>query len=436
MITSLLRNRSLPVILLAPFLLLPSFGGAQTTRIYKLAAIQFAGLQRYTAEQGTAASGLQVGNSIMVADLQSAANRLSKSGAFDSVSFQYSTQGDNLTAHFGVHETANVLPCIFDNFIWFTDGEIDGTLRRQVTFYAGNAPVAGDTVPEIRRVLQDLLRSNGIPGEVNELAFGKMGKAVSALLFRIDGISQPIKTIAFSGQNAVTTRQLTDASATLLDQDFSYTNVDTYAEAALLPLYYQRGYLRSQFGRAKVALIETGSKGPTTDVAIMLPVVEGNQYFWDRVSWSGNQTLTVDELGKDLGMNAKEVANQEKIDAGFVKAHNAYLSEGYINARLVPTRELDDAAKLARYTVQVSEGEQFHMGRVYFDGVPDRAAKALMTTWKLRTGDVYDGTYPNEFVKNTAIKEIAEQGLNLHTTVIKQEPDPNTRIVDLHFQFQ
>jgi outer membrane protein assembly factor BamA len=435
MITSPLRNRFLPVVLLAALLLLPSFSHAQATRIYKLSAMQFTGLQRYTAEQGTAASGLHAGSPITLADLQSAANRLSKSGAFDSVSFQYSTEGDNLTAHFGVHETANVLPCIFDNFIWFTDEEIDGTLRKQVTFYAGDAPVAGDTVGEIRRVLQDLLRSNGIPGEVNELASGKLGK-VSALVFHVDGISQPIKTISFSGQNAVTAKQLTDASATLLGQDFSYTNVDTYVGAALLPLYYQRGYLRSQFGRAKVALIEPGAKGPNTDVAITLPVVEGNQYFWDRVSWSGNQALTVDELGKNLGMSAKEVANQEKIDAGFVKTHNAYLSEGYINARLVPTRELDDAAKLARYTVQINEGEQFHMGQVYFDGVPDRAAKALLKKWKLKTGDVYDGMYPNEFAKNIVGKEIAEQGLKLHTTVIKQVPDPNTRVVDLHFQFQ
>jgi outer membrane protein assembly factor BamA len=427
-----LRNKT-PAIL-AALLLCASSARAQSSAQYNLIAIHFTGLHRYAPEQAVAASGLRIGSSVAAADVQSAAERLSKSGAFDSVSFQTSTRGNELTAQFGVTETKDVLPCIFDNFVWFTDTELDRVLRQHVTFYAGEAPVRGDSVAQIRGALQDLLRTNGIPGEVSEIPYGTLG-TVRALLFHIDGISQPIKNITFSGQAAISDKELTDASAALTKQDFSITNVETYASAALLPLYYKRGYLQTQFGRPKVNLIDASSKGPVTDVSVTLPVVEGNQYSWSGASWSGNQALSADELAKALGMNQREVANQEKIDAGFAKVRKAYLSRGYINVRIIPTRDLDDAAKLASYSVRVDEGSQFHMGQVYFDGVPDRGASALLKKWKLKPGDIYDATYPFDFLQNTAARELAQVRSSYRTSTVKQEADSNTSIVNLRIQF-
>jgi outer membrane protein assembly factor BamA len=312
----------------AAILLWSSGAFAQSSVKYTLSAIRFTGLNRCTSEQGISGSGLRIGGSVELADLQSAGERLPKTGAFDSVSFRYSLRGNDLVAQFGVTETTNVLPSVFDNFVWFSDADVDHTLRQRVTFYTGDAPVAGGSVEEIRGALQDLLRANGIPGEVGALPYGSLG-TVEALLFHIDGIAQPIKSISFSGDAAVSDKQLTDAFAAPVDQNFSYTNVATYASSGLLPLYYRRGYLRSQFDRAKVSLIDSSSKSPVTNVSIALAVTEGNQHSWSGVSWSGNQVLSADELGKAWGMNPQEVANQEKIDAGFANTRKAYLARGY-----------------------------------------------------------------------------------------------------------
>ena len=428
-----LRNKTLAAV--APVLLLPFCALAQSSAQYTLAAIHFTGLHRYSAEAANAASGLRVGATVGTGDLQSAAERLSQTGAFDSVSFQFSTKGNELTAQFGVAETKDVLPCVFDNFVWFSDADLDAVVRKHVAFYTGAAPVRGDSVREISSTLQDFLHANGISGVVGEIPSGAAG-SVSALLFHVDGVSQPIQSIAFSGEAAVSDKQLQDASATLTNQNFSVANVAAYASAALLPLYYQRGYLRSQFGRPKVTLIDPGSKGPVTAVAITLPVVEGNQYSWSGASWSGNQMLSADELAKALAMIQAEVANQEKIDAGFVNVRKAYLSRGYINVRIAPTRQLDDAAKLDSYSVQLDEGAQFHMGQVYFEGVSDRAAAALLKKWTLKPGDIYDATYPSEFLRNTAVKELAQAGSTFHNTTLKQEADAKSLIVNLHIQFR
>ena len=408
---------------------------AQSPAVYNLSAIHFIGLDRYTTEQGIAASGLRVGGSITLADLQAAAERLSRTGAFDSVSFQYSSNGNDLTAQFGVTETKDVLPCVFDNFVWFTDADLDRTLRQRVTFYTGESPVRGDSVAQIRGALQDLLRSNGIPGKVAEMPSSLLGQKFSALLFYVDGISLPIKDITFSGESAISDKQLSDAAAGLRNQNFSNTNVALYASATLLPLYYRRGYLRSQFGRAGVSVIDPNSKGPVTDVSVTVSVVEGNQYFWSGVSWSGNQALSASDLGKVLEMNPKDVANQEKIDTGFANARKTYESQGFINVRITPTRNLDDAVRLASYSVRIDEGDQFHMGKVYFDGLPERVAAALLKKWKLKPGDVYDESYPADFLKDVAPKELAQQGGGFHVTSMKQDADANRLIVDVHFGF-
>jgi outer membrane protein assembly factor BamA len=263
-----LRNKALAV--LTALLFWSSCARAQSSAQHNLSAIHFTGLHRYAPEQAIAASGLHVGAPVTAADLQSAVERLSRTGAFDSISFQFSTRGNDLTVQFGVTETKDVLPCIFDNFVWFMDADLELAIRKRVPLYTGVVPVRGDSVEGIRGTLQDFLRANAISGEVSDIPSGAVG-TVSTLLFRVDGISQPIKSIAFSGEAAVSDKQLIEATATLANQDFSVTNVAAYASAALLPLYYQRGYLRSQFGRPKVTLIDASSKGPVTAVAITLP---------------------------------------------------------------------------------------------------------------------------------------------------------------------
>jgi outer membrane protein assembly factor BamA len=79
------RNRCLLIFVALVILSPQTF--AQSSAKYTLSAIHFTGLSRYTPEQSISGSGLKIGSSVELADLQSAADRLPKSGAFDSVSF-------------------------------------------------------------------------------------------------------------------------------------------------------------------------------------------------------------------------------------------------------------------------------------------------------------------------------------------------------------
>jgi hypothetical protein len=76
------------------------------------------------------------------------------------------------------------------------------------------------------------------------------------------------------------------------------------------------------------------------------------------------------------------------------------------------------------------------MGQVYFDGVPDSAAAALLRAWKLKPGDIYDANYPAEFLRTTAARELARTGSRFHNGTMKREADDDKLMVNLHIQFR
>jgi outer membrane protein assembly factor BamA len=400
-----------------------------------LAAVNVTGLSQFSQEQVVRASGLQIGAPTTLGDLQSAVDRLAKSGAFDSVNYRYETRGANLTADIAVVETKNVLPCLYDNFVWFTTAELNEAVKERVPFYAaGKLPVTGESANQARAALQDLLQSKGLPGEVSFMPYGPMGGAVSALLFRIDGAAIPIKSVAFSGEQKVTAQQLADAAKGLIGQNYSALDVESYARAGLLPLYHQRGYLRATFAPAKVALVNPNTKGPAFDVALTLSVTEGDQYSLSSINWSGNQAIATTELARAFGMSPHEVANTDKIDLGFHNAVRVYNSHGYINAQVLPTADLNDAQKLAAYSVTVKEGSQYHMGSIAFEGVSERVANILAKDWKLKPGDIYDSEYTNEFISKVLGPELARNGFKNVKIMSVPQTDPSALRVDLHIK--
>ena len=214
---------------------------------FRLTDLKFTGLNRYTDAQVSAAIGLHEGDSINPAQLAAEANKLSASGAFDHVSYRYTTQGDELSAVFQVTETKNVLPCLFDNFVWFSDEELDKTLRLHVPFYTGTAPETGETVQQISAALRLLLQSNGITATVEELPYSEhMGGPIIGLQFSAEGVPIPIHSVSFPGASVISEQELVAASSFMMEKDFAYSFVSQFAAGALIPMYQDRGYLRAK----------------------------------------------------------------------------------------------------------------------------------------------------------------------------------------------
>ncbi len=406
----------------------PSF--AQNTKSYNLAAIQFTGLQRYTQAQGVAASGLHIGKPTSVGDLQDAAERMSKAGAFDSVSFQYTSRGNDLTAVFGVTETKDVLPCIFDNFVWFSADDLDQLLRKHVNFYTGQSPIRGETQQQIQSTLTDYLVANKIPATVSVVP------SSTSLLFHADGVSVPVKSISYPGRAQVPQSELDIAAAPLIDQEYSAASIAVFAGAGLGTVYGRHGYLRPKFGTASVALVDPASKGAVTPVAVTIPVTEGDVYHWGHAAWTGNQAIDSAALDKLLNMQPGEIVNIDKIESGLLAVSKAYKDKGYIAVQIHRSHTLDDSAKLATYAIRIDESNQYRMGQVFFEGVSPEIAAELAKVWTAKRGDIYDAAYASKFIQTSAAPVFIAHGIKEVHANLSPVPDPSMSLINVHIKFQ
>ena len=403
---------------------------------YRLATMKFAGLNRFNETQASKATGLQTGDSVTQAQLAAAVDKLAKSGAFENVSFRYSTNGNSLNVEFQVVEISRLLPCVFDNFVWFSDAELDKALRNRVAFCAGGVPESGATSEEVRVALRDMVRANGISGEVTVIpSIAGLGQPVSAFVYSVTGVAMPIRSIRFAGNAAITASSLEAASSQIIGRDYSVNFVSQFAGAGLVPLYRKQGYLRARFEKPDGAPLHSNDTAIVQPVAVALSVEEGSVFYWEKAEWTGNRIFTSEELNRLLGMKPKEVANQEKIDAGLTAIKRAYDTRGFIEAAVKPKEILDDTARLTTYDVAVDEGAQFHLGMVHFEGLPEVASKELIKSWQLKPGDVYDASYPGTFVSKVAIGKLKELGIEKTSATVSPKPEKQKASVDLNIVF-
>lgn len=403
----------------------------------KLAGVHFTGLNRYTQEAAVAATGLRIGEPITVQQIVVVQQQLGKSGAFETVAYRYTTHGEELTADFQVKESQNVLPCFFDNFVWFSDAELDHSLRHSVALYTGLSPTSGTTLQEIIDALKALLHSKGIEGTVEEIPFSPhVGVLPDRLLFEVKGVPMPVTSVKFPGASGLTQEQLTSASKEIIGQDFSITHWNEYASYGLVPLYKRNGYLNVRFGDPAGKLLGSAPGDSSVQIDVSLPVEEGLKYFWEKADWTGSRQLTPAELDRLLGMKSKEIANQDKIDAGMAAIQKAYSAHGFIEANLGPKANLNDSDRMASYEFLVNEGTQYHMGQIHFDGVPDRASQELTKAWKLKPGDVFDATYLDDFLQKVGLRKLVEMGLKPSRTIAKNQVDKEKAIVDQYVEFR
>ncbi len=407
-----------------------------TPQSYRLATVKFAGLKRFNETQASKATGLRTGDSVTQAQLAAAVDKLAKSGAFENVSFRYSTNGNSLNVEFQVVEISRVLPCVFDNFVWFSDAELDKALRDRVSFYAGGVPESGATSEEVRVALRDMVRANGITGDVTVIpSIAGMGQPVSAFVYSVTGVAMPIRSVRFAGNAAITASSLEAASSQIIGRDYSVSFVSQFAGAGLVPLYRKQGYLRARFAKPDGAPLHSNDTAIVQPVVVALSVEEGPVFYWEKAEWTGNRIFTSEELNRLLGMKPKDVANQEKIDAGLTAIKRAYDTRGFIEAAVKPKEILDDTARLTTYDVAVDEGAQFHLGMVHFEGLPEVASKELIKSWQLKPGDVYDASYPGMFVSKVAIGKLKELGIEKTSATVSPKPEKQKASVDLNIVF-
>ncbi len=429
------RSRiTLPLLLLSFFLLaVHCVQGQQAAKVSRLGKIEVNGLERYTHEQVVTASGLQLGQAVDIPAVDEAANRLMSSGLFKKLSYRFRSNGGQVTVTFDVEEAKETVPVVFDNFVWFSEQELQQAIHRDVPSFDGTAPESGEMPDNIKKALQRLLNERRIEGHVEYYPAADASGKNARHHFAVKGIKIPICALRFPGSLDVKESDLLKAARQLMGQDYSREDILSFARVNLLPVYRQRGHLRASF-------LEPSAK-PLSDtecpngVSVSLQVDEGNIYTWEKAQWTGNSVLTEQELSAALGMKTGERADGIRIDKGAVSVAQAYGKRGYIEARLTAVPEFDDANRRVTYRYAVTEGGQFRMGTLEINGLSEALTEKIKYGWKLQAGEAFDASYAEAFVKK-AFTELAAAGPVPQESKIEYKPNPDNRLVNVFIYFK
>jgi outer membrane protein insertion porin family len=414
-------------------LLLPaaSARAQQPQEPIKLDKIEFKGLERVKEPEALEKSGLAAGQTVSIDDVEAASGRLLESGLFANLSYKLKGKTDAALLVFEVVERKWTMPVSFDNFVWFTDEELNAAVRRKLPAFDGTAPEAGGVTEQIKQALTELLGERKIEGSVEYTLSENPASRKVEHLFSVKGPGLRVCKIAYAGARAVPEEQLVTKSGGIFDNDFSRAYVGGFVESNLLPLYHERGYLRATFGPPKV----TPEASPECKgVSVAMSVDEGSIYVWDKAVWEGIEGLTPQELDVALGMRSKEVANAVKIAKGLGNVRKAYGRKGYIAARVRPETEFNDEARSVSYRFRVTEGAQYHMGDLTITGLDEAATNNLRGRWRLLHREVYDEGYIEEFVRKS-VPEFQRDAARAGTAfpalkvVSKATPDHDKRVV-------
>jgi outer membrane protein assembly factor BamA len=100
--------------------------------------------------------------------------------------------------------------------------------------------------------------------------------------------------------------------------------------------------------------------------------------------------FSLDRLRRLIPIQDGDVFSTTKLYQGFAALEKLYKSEGYAGFSVTPTIALDDKDQSASVTVELDEGEQFHVGEVEALGIDVALAERLRVA--LPKGEIFQST--------------------------------------------
>ncbi len=370
----------------------------------QLISIKVTGSKRFPEEAIAAATGLQMGTAVSDDDFKKAARRLGDMGVFTDIaySFSYSSAGTRLELH--VTDAGKFVPAHFEDFVWFTDEELRKRIKEHAPLFDGKLPLFGRLADEVSDVLQAMLVENSIPGHVEYQRVGKQDGPVESISYHVNDVLIEVRNIEFAGAAAADVPALEAAGRRLPEHEYSRSRLDQLVQRQLLPVYYERGYLKAQFGEPQPKVVKQPAAetedGPRnhTIVDVTFAVTPGQQYKLKSLQWSGNHEFPTETLQKMVREELGQPANTVRLGDNLKDIQKLYGSRGFITATIKPEAEFDDDAGTVAIRLDVTEGSVYHMGELEFRGLDNSLMAKLRGAWKIRFGEVYDSTYLSDYL--------------------------------------
>ena len=357
-------------------------------------------------------TGLVAGAQVGRKELQDAADALVRTGLFAKVNFKYDTHNDNLVVTFHIEENAR-LPVSYDNFPWYSDAELDEALRKEIPFYDGHLPEAGQVVERAATILKAFVAVRAPNAEITHQVVLSPLSDGSEQQFTVEGPVPKIAKLEFSDPKLTEDLAVRAHIAEIVGHAYSRMTIHVFLAEQIRPIYQQQGFLQAKIGPAEVRLSgDPNQQKLTEQIPVYVPCVPGTIYRWKGVGWKGNAAISSITLENTLGLKVGDVANGQAIEGGWERVREEYGQRGFLEAKVTPVAAYDDAAHTTSYEVTIVEGPVFHYGSMTISGMSLAGERKIQEAWSMKPGDLFDKKVFEDFMfrlesrRETIFKEL------------------------------
>jgi outer membrane protein assembly factor BamA len=392
-------------------------------------AITVEGNRNYTSEQVLAVAGLKVGQLAGKPEFETARDRLTASGAFETVGYKFEPgpSKEGFVATFQVAEVQAAYPVRFEE-LGVPDKDVEALLRARDPLYsAARLPATKPVLDRYTAWIQEFLVSKGltekIAGRVSQL-----GVEQFAIVFRPARNLPAVAQVTFQGNQVIPLGVLREAvHYPAVGSQYTESAFREVLNVVVRPLYEQRGRVRVSFPQVRAE--------PVSDVAgvhVFVTVDEGQSYSLGKVEIAGTSPLDPEFLIKTGDFKTGDVANFDRVNEGLEKVRLAVRRAGYLDAKVVAERRIDDAKKAVDLALRIEPGAQYTMGKLTVVGLDLHGEAEIKRIWTLKEGKPLNPDFPDHF-----LKRVKEEGLfdGLGATKADVKVDAQKHTVDVTLTF-
>ena len=387
------------------------------------------GNHNYSREQVLAVVGLKVGQLAGKPEFEAARDRLTATGAFETVGYKFEP-GPNkqgFAASFQVTEVQAAYPVRFEE-LGVPDKDIETVLRARDPLYSSaKLPATKPVIDRYTAWIQEFLASKGL----TEKIAGRVtqpGVEQFAIVFRPARNLPAVAQVTFQGNQVIPQGVLRAAvHYPAVGSPYTEAGFRELLNTVLRPLYEQRGRVRVTFPEVRAE--------PVSDVEgvhVFVKVDEGQSYALGKVEIAGPSPVDAVALIKAGDFKTGDVANFDRVNEGLEKIRLAVRRSGYLDAKVTSERRIDDAKKAVDLALHIEPGAQYAMGKLTIVGLDLNGEAEIGRIWTLKEGKTLNPEYPDHFL-NRIKEEGLFDGLGATKADVKVDAQKHTADVTLTF---
>jgi len=326
------------------------------------------------------------------------------------------------------------LPYSFSNFPWWSDDELRTALKQLAPYLEDRIPPHSKTSMSVRALLEHLLREKGIQAIVLVTEYTDSAVVTE----RTSQIPEPFieysifsPKILFGHITCIPHKAISDNH---VFDNFRLLTMREYRS----DLWYQRTLLQKELARlgymdSKVLIkhdIPRFQNG-TYLVDTVVEVEAGQQYRISALTVDGGPLLAGMDLTSYYDNSPGSITDDQPFKKLEKMISSIYQNAGYkfVRTHTIPT--IDKEKLSVSFKLTVTPGTQYHLRRLYIEGLDKQLAEKVRSSVLIKPGDIY----VDETVSNSILRIKKNELPNEYDIATSFRRDDKTGSVDLTLIF-